>query len=151
MASSAQDVLEKLLEEGGFVQRGKWSSGLINAEIAKTNATTDLRYRHLFETSEENGSIIDLVYEVPNQVEDVPGTPSIYFKVIEDPSPESIRKLRSQIWNQGRAPTLWIVTSNNVLIYNSYARPKREDEDEKSYLLAELKHIDGQIQNLNEF
>jgi type I restriction-modification system DNA methylase subunit len=152
MASSAQDILQQILKKGGFVQEGKRSSGLIDAETAKVNATTDLRYRHLFNTSRENGPVIDLVYEVPNQASGVPGTPSIYFKVLEElePSAETIKNLRSLVWNQGHAPTLWIVTPASVLIYNSYARPQKDD-DEKSHLLEELKQIGGQIKLLDEF
>ncbi len=152
MASTANEILEQVLKIGGFIQNGKMSSGLINAETAKANATTDLRYRHLFDTSRENGPIIDLVYEVPSQSSDIPGTPSIYFKLIEEPkpSPETIKNLRSLVWNQGHAPTLWLVTPTNVLIYDSYARPHK-DEDEKSHLLEELKQIGGQIKLLDEF
>lgn len=151
MASTAQDVLEQVLEKGGFVQKGRWSSGLINAEIAKTNATTDLRYGHPLDTSKENGPIVDLVYEVPNDAHgSIPGNTAIYFKVLEEPSAESITTLRTLVWNQGRTPTLWIVTPQNVLIYDSYARPQKDD-NEKNHLLAELRAIGGQIKLLNEF
>jgi hypothetical protein len=152
MASTAQDMLEQVLEKGGFIQDGQMSSGLINAEIARTNATTDLRYRHLFNVSGKDGSVIDLVYEVPSQSSDIPGTPSIYFKLIEEPEPssETIKNLRSLVWNQGHAPTLWLVTPTSVLIYNSYARPQKDD-DEKSHLLEELKQIGGQVKLLDEF
>lgn len=152
MASTAQDMLEQVLEKGGFIQDGQMSSGLINAEIARTNATTDLRYRHLFNVSGKDGSVIDLVYEVPSQSSDIPGTPSIYFKLIEEPEPssETIKNLRSLVWNQGHAPTLWLVTPTSVLIYNSYARPQKGD-DEKSHLLEELKQIGGQVKLLDEF
>src|SRR5258706_3033777 len=148
----AQEVLEQVLEKGGFVQGGKWSSGLMDAEKARNTATTDLRYRRLFEKSEENGSTIDLVYEVPNQSTDIPGTPSIYFKVLEEsePSPEALVNMRRLVWNQGRAPTLWVVTPVRVLIYNSHARPD-QNENEKSHLLEELRQVGGQIKVLNEF
>src|SRR2546425_1236978 len=137
MAATAQNIFHNVLEKGGYIQGGKWSSGLIDAEKAKSSATTDLRYGQLFDKSGKNGSIIDLVYEVPNQASDLPGTPSIYFKILEEPSAETIKNLRSLIWNQGYAPTLWIVTPTSVLIYDSYARPQKDD-NEKSHLLEEL-------------
>lgn len=150
MAATAQNIMEYVLEKGGYIQGGKWSSGLIDVEKAKSSATTDLRYGQLFDKSRKNGSIIDLVYEVPNQASDLPGTPSIYFKILEEPSAETIKNLRSLIWNQGHAPTLWIVTPTSVLIYDSYARPQKDD-NEKSHLLEELKQIGGQIQFYDEF
>jgi hypothetical protein len=150
MASTAQDVLEQVLEKGGFIQRGRWSSGLINSEIAKTNATTDLRYGRLLDKSRGNDPIVDLVYEVPGQTDDIPGHTSIYFKVLEEPSPGTITKLRHLVWNQGRAPTLWIVTPDAVLIYDSFARPQ-EGDDDNSHLLKELKDIAGQLSGLEAF
>src|SRR5438128_12058639 len=109
MTSTAQNILEQVLEQGGFVQEGKYASGLINAESAKTKMTTDLRYRQLFAPSKAE-SVIDFVYEIPNEIQDVPGTPCIYFKALDEPSPEAFTNLRKLIWNQGLAPTLCIVT-----------------------------------------
>src|SRR5205823_5044229 len=136
-------------EEGGFVQRGRHASGLINAERAKTNVTTDMRYRRLF-TPSETGSIIDFVYEVPNEIDEAPGTPCIYFKALDQPSPETFKNLRTLTWNQGRAPTLCIVTPDVVRIYDSFARPQEDDNDER-HLLKELKDISGQLQGLEPF
>jgi len=152
MAATAQDILEQVLEKGEFVQEGKWSSGLIDAEKAKATATTDLRYGQILDKSGKDGPIIDLIYEVPGETGDFPGSPYIYFKILEeaDPSPETIKHLRSLIWNQGHVPTLWIVTPTRVLIYDSFARPQKED-DEKSHLLEELRQIGGQIRLYDEF
>src|SRR6266566_2691916 len=152
MAATAQDTLDQVLETGGFVQEGKWSSGLIDAEKAKAKATTDLRYGQILDKSGNDGPILDLVYEAPSETSDFPGTPYIYFKVLEetDPSPETIKHLRSLIWNQGHVPTLWVVTPTRVLIYDSSARPQKAD-DERSHLLEELRQIGGQIQLYDEF
>src|SRR5712692_550721 len=152
MAATAQDILGQVLEKGGFVQEGKWSSGLIDAEKAKAAPTTDLRYGQVLDKSERDGPLINLVYEAPGETDEFPRTTYIYFKTIEepDPSPETIKNLRSLIWNQGHVPTLWIVTPTKVLIYDSYARPQKED-DASSHLLEELQQIGGQIQLYDEF
>ena len=149
MASTAWNILEQVLEEGGFVQRGRYAPGLLNAERAKTNVTTDLRYRRLF-TPSKTGSVIDFVYEVPNEIDEAPGTPCIYFKALDEPSPETFKNLRTLTWNQGRAPTLCIVTPNVVRIYDSFARPQEDDNDE-SHLLKELKDVKRQLRELEAF
>lgn len=152
MAATAQDILGQVLEKGGFVQEGKWSSGLIDAEKAKATPTTDLRYGQVLNKPEKDDPIINLVYETPGETDEFPKTTYIYFKTIEeaDPSSETIKQLRSLIWNQGHVPTLWIVTPTKILIYDSYARPQKED-DARSHLLEELHQIGGQIQLYDEF
>lgn len=140
MTPFAQKAIEDLLEDGGFIQDGKRSSGLIDAEIASKSMNTDLRYHRLLLGSIETESV-DLVYEIPSQVKDVPGTPSIYFKFFDyQPSKDTIIKLRTSVWNQGRVPTLWIITPDAIRIYNSFARPQL-NETEDSHLLAALTRI----------
>src|SRR5437764_9386048 len=99
MFPRAQKAIEDVLEEGGFIQDGKWSSGLIDADAASKSVNKGLRYSRLLMSKIETESV-DLVYEVPSQVEDVPGMPSIYFKFFDhQPSADSIIKLRTSVWN----------------------------------------------------
>lgn len=141
--------LETLLEECGFIERGRWAIGLINTELVKEKLTSYLRYGGLFR---EAGSETDLIYEVPGPTDEVPGTPCIYFKFTDAPSPEMVVQLRTRIWNHGRIPTLWIVTPNTVRIYDSFARPQAEDIDSPdNHLLGELSRIGDALRNIEEF
>ncbi len=149
MTPEAQRSIEDILEEGGFIQGGKRSSGLIDAQLANTSMNADLRYNRLLMGSVETESV-DLVYEVPSQVKDVPGTPGIYFKFFDcQPSTEAIIKLRTTVWNQGRVPTLWIITPDAVRIYDSFARPESY-ETEDSHLLERLTRIGEGFKRLKE-
>ncbi len=149
MASTAQEVLMQALEQGGFIKKEGRSTGLFDAESIKTSMTTDLRYHTLFEMKGTD-TIIDFVYETPGQSTDLPGITSIYFKALEQPTPEIIKELRSQTWNHGKSPTLWIATTESIRIYDGYARP-REHDTEDSHLLEELKCIQGHLELINEF
>ena len=133
MTLAVQEAMEDVLKEGGFVLGGKRVSGLMDADTASASIITDLRYSRLLIGSDETETV-DLVYEVPSQAEDLPGTPSIYFKYFDDNPPKDvIIKLRTAVWNQGRVPTLWIITPDSVFIYDSFARPQ-SSETESSHL-----------------
>src|SRR5713101_4496160 len=149
MIPTAREAIEDVLEQGGFIQDGMRSSGLIDAEIANRSMNTDLRYSRLLMGTTETESV-DLVYEVPNQVRDVPGTPSIYFKFFDyEPESNTIVKLRTSVWNQGRVPTLWIITPETVRIYNSFARPQFEETND-SHLLVILARVRDDLIRLKD-
>lgn len=149
MALAVQEAMEDVLQEGGFVRGGKRVSGLMDADTVSASIITDLRYRHLLAGSVETETV-DFVYEVPGQVEDLPGTPSIYFKYFAyKPSEDTIINLRKAVWNQGRIPTLWIILPDSVLIYDSFARPQRSDT-ENSHLIARLSRFNEGLQRLKD-
>lgn len=152
MNQSADRVRELLLKQGGFIGRdGRRHTGLIDANDAEQHADRTLRYAALFREMETHPALPDLIYEIPGTGQ-APGTPCIYVKAIEDPSPERIAALRTLLWNHGRIPTLWVVTLNSVRIYNAFARPRAEDKrDIASHLLAELHCIAEQIRGIEEF
>jgi len=149
MSLTVKQVLEILLEKGGFVREGHPTPGLISAENVKAAPDTDLRYSGLFRKMEGGSSAPDLIYEVPSHSSEVPGTPCIYFKGIDDPSADTFVSLRKKLWNYGRIPTLWIVTPNSVRIYDSFARPQKDDSTKN--LLGELRCIGNQVQGLEDF
>src|SRR5258708_35883001 len=150
MATSSESTFDLLLKEAGFFENGRFSSGLFNADTITELLTVDLRYRDIFNKSIGQVSAVDLVYEVPSQVDDVPGITSIYFKVLDQPNLELEAELRKLAWNHGRSPTLWVITPDTIRIYDSFARPDIEDNSE-SHLLAELNCINDHIHGIAAF
>ncbi len=149
MSIELEKSFKNLLEECGFIEKGQLVPGLINSELAKERVTTYLRYRGLLK---ETNVHTDLIYEVPSPVDDIPGTPCIYFKFTETRTTEMVNQLRTKIWNHGRIPTLWIVTPNTVRIYNSFARPQLDDmKNPRNHLLGELSSIGQKLKNIDEF
>ncbi|MDQ2904939.1 MAG: N-6 DNA methylase [Chloroflexota bacterium] len=149
MTSTAQEAMADVLAEGGFIQNGRRSSGLIDSETARKSVNADLRYGRLLTSTTETSSV-DLVYEVPNQIEGAPGTPSIYFKFLDhQPAADTFIKLRTSVWNQGRVPTLWIITPDTIRIYDSFARPQANDTED-SHLLDILARVGSQLKHLRD-
>ena len=49
----------------------------------------------------------------------------VYFKYEHTPpSPTTVAKWRQEVWNEGFAPLLWVVSPDKVDIYNGFAQPK---------------------------
>lgn len=150
MNGNASELFVLLLGEAGFVQSGRRVAGLIDAKDARASVHTHLRYGDLLASVSGSGSTVDLVYEVPSPVEGVAGTPCIYFKVLDEPSPSTIVDLRRRVWNQGRTPTLWIVTPSSVRIYDCFARPQ-VNENQDTHLLDELRLIGQHLHGVEAF
>lgn len=145
----ARQTIESVLGDGGFSQDGKRSSGLIDKENVSSSVNTELRYGRLLTGTVETETV-DLVYETPSQIKELPGIPSIYFKYFDhQPSVDTVKKLRSSVWNQGRVPTLWIITNDTISIYDCFARPS-SDETEDSHLLTKLTLLGENLKRLKE-
>ena len=49
----------------------------------------------------------------------------VYFKYEHtSPSPTTVAEWRQEVWNEGFAPLLWVVSPDKVDIYNGFAQPK---------------------------
>ena len=152
MSPLARTTLETVLRDTGFRDQDRPLPGLYDRTDSDTKSEILFRYRQLL--MPEHGALAagDLVYEVPNELEGVAGTPSICFKVLEDPTPEAIAAIRKTVWNHGKIPTLWIVSPDRLRIYNSFARPRQgDDTDATSHLLKEVTEISKQLPRLREF
>ena len=53
----------------------------------------------------------------------------IYFKYEHTPpSPTTVAKWRQEVWNEGFAPLLWVVSPDKVDIYNGFAQPEGQGD-----------------------
>ena len=76
---------------------------------------------------------------------------NVYFKLEqEDPSTEQVERWRQEIWNQGFAPLLWVVSPHRIDLYNGFGRP-RETEDAAAYLLDTFELIASELDRLDAF
>ena len=152
MISNAEQVRDMVLSKAGFLKRdGSRRDGLVDVLEAETQVDTQLRYGGLFREMAIESTSSDLIYETPSSGPS-PGTPCMYLKVLNDPSPHSVAELRSRVWNHGRIPTLWIVSDQGVRIYNAFARPDGRDSDDWSrHLLGQLRVIGNELEDIGGF
>lgn len=76
---------------------------------------------------------------------------TVYFKsVAVHPGDEVVSAWRREVWNEGFAPLLWIVTPVRVDVYNGFGRPKGPREGSK-HLLQSFAMVDDHLRRLDEF
>ena len=76
---------------------------------------------------------------------------TVYFKLErKDPSTEQVEQWRQEIWNQGFAPLLWVVSPDRIDLYNGFGRP-RETEDATTHRLRTFKLIASELDKLDGF
>ena len=137
---SCDDFYTRVLECAGFYRGGQplagsvWSSDELQSAVqpGKTSSFERIdrafKYRAVLQPERHNGKVgVSDVFELSQ-------SPCIYFKRwdAEPGSAELTRQLldwQRTVWNDGRAPMLWVVTPTQVRILNAYIRP-REGRDE---------------------
>ena len=71
---------------------------------------------------------IDAIYFL-RDAEGIPKIPLVYFAVIDNYNQKKIAELYRLAWNLGEAPLLFVVTPEQLLIYNNYVAPQRVNGD----------------------
>ncbi len=76
---------------------------------------------------------------------------TVYFKSEpEVPSEEEIARWRREIWNQGFAPLLWVVSPRRIDIYNGFAQPLKIG-DASAHRLRTFQKIENELDELDAF
>jgi hypothetical protein len=77
---------------------------------------------------------------------------SVYFKFEpHPPSDELVGTWRREIWNEGFAPLLWVVSPARIDLYNGFGRPLSEDEDAAAHRLRQFQNVEAQLRELDDF
>ena len=76
---------------------------------------------------------------------------TVYFKYASaSPSEEDIGIWRQEIWNEGFAPLLWVVSPERIDLYNGFALPERTaDADENR--LHTFRNVIAELDELDQF
>jgi hypothetical protein len=89
---------------------------------------------------------------VPDAMWRGPTALSVYFKFEpQPPSDELVGTWRREIWNEGFAPLLWVVSPARIDLYNGFGRPLREDQDAAAHHLRQFQNIETQHRELDDF
>ena len=152
MIQLSDQTLETLLVQAGFKQDDRQVPGLIGPSEVNDDPDIYFRYGPLLDPAHGGERLSNLVYEVPSNIDGVGGTPCICFSVLDEATPAAINAARMRVWNHGRIPTLWVISPGSVRIYDSFARPRKEDEENlENHLLEELRQIGGRLRGIEEF
>ena len=127
----ATDVLRDVLEATGYLENGAPAHGVQLGDEARSRC----RSRDF----------------APDALWRSDSTLTVYFKhVPEAPSDKQVAGWRREIWNQGFAPLLWVVSPDKVDIYNGFGRPL-ETGDTDTHRLRWFRTIARALDELDAF
>ena len=74
---------------------------------------------------------------------------TVYFKFEQhNPSDEQVAAWHREIWNQGFAPLLWVISPERIAIYNGFSRP-REAGNAAEHLIDSFGRIESELDRLD--
>lgn len=128
-------ALQRVLAATGYVADGEPANGVLLDADARTNRRG-------------RGFVPDALWSGQSSL-------TVYFKYVEvQPSDDVVAAWRQEIWNEGFAPLLWIVSPDRIDLYNGFGRPTPSADTAKNRLatfeavdagLAELDALAGRL------
>jgi len=74
---------------------------------------------------------------------------TVYFKFESTPpSDETVGKWRREVWNEGFAPLLWVVSPQRIDLYNGFGTPVQHGDAQK-HLIQTFENIDASLNELD--
>ena len=124
-------VLSKVLEATGYLDDGHTPPTVLLGQAAR-----DARRGEFFEP--------DALWRGPSSL-------TVYFKYVDaDPSSKVVSTWRREIWNEGFAPLLWVVSPSRIDVYNGFSRPTGE-QDADTHRLQTFRLIEAELRALDAF
>ena len=121
--------LQQVLEATGYFPDGKAATGLHLGQDAR-----NLRRGRKF---------------VPDALWRSPSALTVYFKFEEvQPAEELVSKWRREVWNEGFAPLLWVVSPERIDLYNGFGTPVQKGDAQK-HLLRTFENIEASLIELD--
>ena len=131
----------------------EWLNGIF--ECLDINSSTGLAtkdslqnmtpFQRLFYTQVHEKIGIDAVYFL-RDANGIAKVPLIYFSVIQKYDAKQVAELHRLSWNLGEAPLLFVVTPDEILIYNNYEAPQAVENgnlDPTAGIIETLNLTDG--------
>ncbi len=127
----ANQVLSEVLEATGYMANGEPARGVYLDEDARNRC-------------QAREFLPDALWRSNSAL-------TVYFKSEpEVPSEEEITRWRWEIWNQGFAPLLWVVSPQRIDLYNGFAQPQ-QNRDTSTHRLRTFKKIENELDVLDAF
>ena len=78
-----------------------------------------------------------------------PSSLTIYFKFEPiTPADEVVSEWRREVWNEGFAPLLWVVSPKRIALYNGFGTPVEKNDAEK-HLIRSFENIESSLAQLD--
>lgn len=122
-------TFQQVLAATGYLPDGEPAAGLRLGQDARS-----LRHRRNF--------FPDALWRSPSSL-------TVYFKFEQTtPADEQVSQWRREVWNEGFAPLLWVVSPERIDLYNGFGAPVKEGDAQK-HLLHSFKNIETSLGELD--
>ena len=75
---------------------------------------------------------------------------TVYFKFEQHtPSDDVVSQWRREVWNEGFAPLLWVISPERIDLYNGFGAPVKEGDAQK-HLIRRFENIEASLSELDE-
>jgi len=75
---------------------------------------------------------------------------TVYFKFEQSPPADDVvSQWRREVWNEGFAPLLWVISPQRIDLYNGFGTPAKEDDAQK-HLIGRFETIEASLHQLDE-
>ena len=127
----ATDVLRDVLEATGYLAGGEPAHGVLLGDAARDGCRTR-RF-------------------APDALWRSDSALTVHFKYEPDvPSEDRVAEWRREVWNQGFAPLLWVVSPQRIDLYNGFGRPQ-ESGDAAAHRLQTFRTVESALDELDAF
>ncbi|RYE95100.1 MAG: hypothetical protein EOO77_43480 [Oxalobacteraceae bacterium] len=123
------EVLQRVLTATGYIADGTPANGV----LLDSDARSSRRGRNF----------------VPDALWSGQSSLTVYFKAVDEPPlDEEIAAWRREIWNEGFAPLLWVVSPNRIDLYNGFGDYDRANFTVEDAAVAQIKFDNGSVVTL---
>lgn len=75
---------------------------------------------------------------------------TVYFKFEQSaPAADLVSQWRREVWNEGFAPLLWVISPQHIDLYNGFGTPAKEG-DAQRHLIRQFNNIEASLHELDE-
>jgi hypothetical protein len=86
---------------------------------------------------------------VPDALWRSPSALTVYFKFEKrPPRDELVGQWRREVWNEGFAPLLWVISPERIDLYNGFGVPQQEGDAQK-HLIKTFEYVDASLAELD--
>jgi len=124
-------VLEQVLAATGYLPDGQPAAGLLLGEQARA-------------VWRGRDFVPDARWRTPSEL-------TVWFKSTPDePKADEVSRWQREVWNEGFAPLLWVVSPRRIDVYNGFGSPSQKS-DGQAHLLRRFEHVADELQRLDAF
>ncbi len=88
---------------------------------------------------------------VPDALWRTPSSLTVYFKFEQiPPTNDLVSQWRREVWNEGFAPLLWVISPERIDLYNGFGAPVKEGDAQK-HLIRRFEDLDASLHELDAF